>query len=101
MHMNSRAEVALVTGSSSGMLSRNQRVCGASRTKTEGKCWFHMEMDVTDEGSVTTALGSIEEREGRVDAVVHRAEFRLGGPIEETTCDEAISRPGKHLVTKI
>jgi NAD(P)-dependent dehydrogenase (short-subunit alcohol dehydrogenase family) len=97
MHMNLRTEVALVTGSSSGIgeaccerLSRKRRVYGASRTKTEGKRWFDVGMDVTDEGSVTTAVASILEREGRIDAVVHCAGFSLTGPIEETTCEEAI-----------
>jgi NAD(P)-dependent dehydrogenase (short-subunit alcohol dehydrogenase family) len=92
-----KAEVVLVTGSSSGIgeaccerLSHNRHVYGASRTDTDRKRWSYVKMDVTDEESVKTAVGSIMLREGRIDAVVHCAGLSLAGPVEETTCDEAL-----------
>jgi NAD(P)-dependent dehydrogenase (short-subunit alcohol dehydrogenase family) len=91
------AEVVLVTGSSSGIgaaccerLIRNRRVWGASRTGTDSERWSHVKMDVTDEASVEAAVDSIVRREGRIDAVVHCAGLSLSGPVEETTCEEAL-----------
>jgi NAD(P)-dependent dehydrogenase (short-subunit alcohol dehydrogenase family) len=92
-----KAEVVLVTGSSSGIgaaccerLSRNRRVWGASRTGTDSERWSNVSMDVTDESSVATAVDSIVRRDGRIDAVVHCAGLSLSGPVEETTCEEAL-----------
>jgi NAD(P)-dependent dehydrogenase (short-subunit alcohol dehydrogenase family) len=98
MSANSQsAEVVLVTGSSSGIgaacckrLSRSRRVYGGSRTDTDRERWSYVKMDVTDEDSVTTAVNSIVLREGRIDVVVHCAGLSLSGPVEETTCDEAL-----------
>lgn len=96
------AEVVLVTGSSSGIgeacckrLNRNRLVYGASRTDTKRKGWSYVKMDVTDEESVIAAVNSIMLREGRIDAVIHCAGLSLAGPVEETTCDEAV----KHFET--
>jgi len=91
-------EIVLVTGSSSGigkaccnLIAENGhwRVYGSSRSVTVSDRWTHVAMDVTDESSVTAAIGTIIQREGRIDAIVHCAGVSLAGSVEDTSIDEA------------
>ena len=48
-----------------------------------------LRMDVDDEASVIAGIGEVEERSGRIDAVINCAGFGFGGAIEDTSDDEA------------
>lgn len=91
-------KVILVTGSSSGFgraiadrlaCTPSNRLYGASRTDPLPHIWQHLTMDVTDDRSVTDAVGEILEREGRIDVLIHCAGDGLTGPIETTSVAEA------------
>ncbi|MGD9829431.1 MAG: SDR family NAD(P)-dependent oxidoreductase, partial [Hyphomicrobiaceae bacterium] len=89
--------VVLVTGDSAGigracceqLAASGRIVYGASRSEQGGPGWHHLRMDVTDEASVAEGVAQITENEGRIDAVVNAAGVSFGGPVEETTVDEA------------
>jgi NAD(P)-dependent dehydrogenase (short-subunit alcohol dehydrogenase family) len=98
--------IALVTGTSSGIgqataiaLARRghkvyaaMRNLGASRdllrAAGEGLSIAPIEMDVDQNDSVSQAIGSLLEAEGRVDILVNNAGVGVGGAIEETPLEE-------------
>jgi NAD(P)-dependent dehydrogenase (short-subunit alcohol dehydrogenase family) len=89
--------VVLVTGSSSGigkaicdqLGGSGASVYGGSRSICVPESWNYLKVDVTDDASVQTAVGTVMGREGRIDALVSCAGVSLAGPIEDTTIDEA------------
>lgn len=92
-------KIVLVTGSSSGIgkacceqLGKHAIVYGASRTGTHCGAWTYLRMDVTDSGSIGTAIDSIMSAHGRIDALIHCAGSSLTGPVEETGEDEALAQ---------
>ena len=91
-------KVVLVTGASSGigqaiarhLAARGWRVFGTSRQPATAFDGVDMLlMDADDDNSVTSAVGAILEKTGRLDAVVNNAGWALMGPIEDTSMAEA------------
>jgi NAD(P)-dependent dehydrogenase (short-subunit alcohol dehydrogenase family) len=90
----------LVTGASSGigaccaayLSSRGYRVYGASRGGTTPPGVVPLAMDVTSDASVTQAVGTILDREGRLDVLVNSAGFGIAGAVEDTTIEEAAAQ---------
>jgi NAD(P)-dependent dehydrogenase (short-subunit alcohol dehydrogenase family) len=91
------ADVVLVTGCSSGigkaccdrLASGSRLVFGASRSACTPERWRYVPMDVTDETSVQSAIDTVLQMEGRIDALVHCAGVSLAGAVEDTTVEEA------------
>jgi NAD(P)-dependent dehydrogenase (short-subunit alcohol dehydrogenase family) len=92
-------KVALITGASSGigraicdlLAANGVRVYGGSRRDILPEHWTHLQLDVTDAGSVRSAVEEVRRREGWLDVVVSCAGVGLAGPFEATADDEAQS----------
>lgn len=90
--------VALVVGASQGIGASTMRalgqlgcrVFGASRSISPGpgRDGFGLTMDVTDEGSVASAIEAVIAQAGQLDLVVNCAGFALAGPIEDASLAE-------------
>ncbi len=114
--------VVLITGARSGFGLRSARAIAqrghrvyaglrdpatgqALRDATEGLDVHPIALDVTDLPQVQSALSTIREREGRLDALVNNAGVALGGFLEQLDDDEvqrlfAVNVRGVHRVTR-
>lgn len=103
MLQNPYGNVALVTGASSGigfqaahtLAKLGFTVYGGSRrggenASYEGGSVTMLQMDVTDEGSVRSAVESILQKEGRVDILVNCAGIGIAGAVEDCSGEEAL-----------
>lgn len=93
-------QVALVTGASSGigeaaaqaLLGAGLTVYGTSRKADVGQQRqgvVFLPLDVTDDESVTAAVGEVLERSGRIDVLVNNAGFGIAGAAEESSVEQA------------
>ena len=97
MTMPSSGKVALVTGASAGigracadrLAGAGWSVTGASRRGTASASWQGLIMNVDDEAAVRAGVSELEQRHGRIDALVAAAGWGVAGAAEHTTIDEA------------
>lgn len=95
-------KVVLITGASRGigwetakkLASQGHHVYASMRTMPPSSndvpsTLQLLELDVTDEASIDTALKTVMEREGRLDVVVNNAGIAVFGPIELITVEQA------------
>jgi NAD(P)-dependent dehydrogenase (short-subunit alcohol dehydrogenase family) len=98
--MTATRQVALVTGASSGigreaalaLVAAGYEVVGTSRDASRVRSLDGVEfvdLDVTDERSVTSAVGQVIERFGRIDLLVNNAGVGSMGAAEETSIAQA------------
>lgn len=108
-------QVVLITGASSGigfetavLLSSRHKVIATVRDQAhirqlqekmaEAGVSFDTEiLDVQDEGGIWALTGLIRMKYGRIDAVVNTIGYGLAGPVEETSCGEAIKQFDIHF----
>jgi len=102
-----RESVAVVTGSSSGngfetslLLAKNRFYTYATMRKLEKSARIKeiakkdslpievLQLDVTDDKSVTDAIDVISNRQGRIDVLVNNAGYEQHGPVEELSMEE-------------
>ncbi|MFC8489938.1 SDR family oxidoreductase [Streptomyces sp. NPDC057235] len=76
-------------GWSVGVGARNEerREAAVDKLRAAGVDAFGVSLDVTDDASVTAAARLLEERAGRLDALVNNAAITGGHPQEPTTVD--------------
>lgn len=97
MTMRPPAKVALVTGASAGigracadrLAGGGWSVTGASRRGTASPSWQGLVMNVDDDAAVRAGVAELEQRHGRIDALVAAAGWGVAGAAEHTTVDEA------------
>src|SRR5436189_4884202 len=100
MHTSLKNKITLVTGVSSGigrkiaqlLAERGARVFGTVRDPKSATPIHGVEivqMDVTDDASVSAAVQSIEQKAGSVQILVNNAGYSLMGALEETSLAEA------------
>ncbi|MCF4136732.1 SDR family oxidoreductase [Streptomyces sp. Tue 6430] len=70
-----------------GARDGERREAAVEKLRAAGADAFGVPLDVTDEESVTAAARLVEERVGRLDALVNNAGITGGGPQEPTTVD--------------
>lgn len=90
-----------ISGASSGigkavgeyLKDRGHGVIGASRNPDRNYKKFEMiTLDVTDDGSVKAACKLALAKLGKVDVLINNAGIGIGGPIENTSMEDAISQ---------
>ena len=100
MHTSLKNKTTLVTGVSSGigrkiaqlLAERGARVFGTVRDPKSATPIHGVEivqMDVTDDASVSAAVQSIEQKAGPVQILVNNAGYSITGALEETSLTEA------------
>ena len=90
-------EIALITGSSSGiglytareLYKKGYRVYGLFRNVRDIEGQIAIKCDVTDEQQVINAVTQIIEKEGKIDLLINCAGFGISGAIEFTELSEA------------
>jgi short-subunit dehydrogenase len=98
--MTNRSPVVLVTGVSSGIgraiasafAEKGFKVFGTSRNPqtTESVAGVELvQLDVTDDNSVSAAVSSVVQRAGRIDILVNNAGAGVFGAAEETSISQA------------
>jgi NAD(P)-dependent dehydrogenase (short-subunit alcohol dehydrogenase family) len=98
--MRERSPVVLVTGVSSGigravagaLVAKGFEVFGTSRNpqRTEPISGVELvQLDVTDDASVTRAVSAVIQRAGRIDVLVNNAGFGVFGAAEESSITQA------------
>lgn len=93
--------VALITGCSSGigratallLAQRGWRVFATARrletvSDLASERITPLQLDVTDEASMATAVQQVLDAEGRIDALVNSAGYAQAGPLEQATGEE-------------
>ncbi len=73
---------------SAGLAERGAAVVGTSRSGDEARQWPTLALDVTDEGSVASALQQAAAVTGRVDAVVNATGITHQAPVLETNLED-------------
>jgi len=97
-----KRRVALVTGASAGIGEAAARelvragftVYGTSRKAVAGDQRdgvTFLPLDVTDDASVTAAVGEVLARSGRIDVLVNNAGIGLAGAAEESSVEQALA----------
>src|SRR5256714_4597726 len=100
--MNTKSQIAIVTGASSGigqasaerLTKAGYKVCGTSRRgATAGQRSFEMlPLDVTSDESVQAAVTEVMRRFGRIDLLVNNAGFSIApAAAEESSIEQARS----------
>ena len=90
-------KVILITGISSGfgkhtaeqLVSRGHIVYGTIRKNSAADPRIKLLlMDLTDVGSIKSAVRTVLEKEGKIDVLINNAGMHLGGPIEITPAED-------------
>ena len=100
MHTSLTNKTSLVTGVTSGigreiaqlLAQRGARVFGTVRNPQSAKPIHGVEIvqiDVTNDASVSAAVQSIEQKAGPVQLLINNAGYALTGALEETSIEEA------------
>ncbi|KPC71646.1 dehydrogenase [Streptomyces sp. NRRL WC-3753] len=76
-----------------GARDEQRRKDAVAKLRAAGADAFGVPLDVTDAGSVASAVQLIEERAGRLDVLVNNADVAGGRPEEPTTIDLETVRP--------
>lgn len=86
-----RRPVILITGGSQGLgeamarrFSRWATVYGTSRKEFSSSTFHCLKLDVTDEQSVTAAVETVVNEQGRIDILINNAGIALTGAVEMT-----------------
>ena len=99
-------KVVLITGGSSGigkavgiyLTQKGYIVYGTTRNKSKYPNFNHfplLELDVTDNATIKTAIAELIKKEQRIDVLVNNAGVGITGPVEEVPDEEIV----KHFET--